>query len=253
MGQLKKVTRVIFILIIFINLLIFKFYQANVLPVVTQPLSVPTPIGNTLKTVPMNVTKKPPSEFPNWNAFKAKFGSDLQSEFTPDGKLIAIHGTIGSGQFANSDFRPNDPEKVIMRAREVIHEGRPLLGVRSNWPLDQGVAKEGSISAQVFFNETYDGIPLAPVGSVKVDLGSKGELIALYSDYTSDVHIRNKTVLSQAQAQLKAFSSKDSGSKVIWVMGQDAYYAYRFMVQGHQIIIDAQTGQVLSRRDQRQF
>jgi hypothetical protein len=198
-----------------------------------------------------------------WAQFTEKFGSNLRAEFAENGQLVSVQGQIDSGNATVSGFRPQDPQKAIDRAQDIVAAAQKLLGVKNEWPLGKPVTQGSPISAQVFMTETYRGMRVAPVGSLKVDLGPQGELLALYSNYASEVRVTNEAVLSSAEAQIKALSvvnspqdtavRVDGGEKVVWVTGNEGRIAYQFMVRGREVIVDAQTGKILHSRDKRQF
>lgn len=204
-----------------------------------------------------------PAPVQMWREFAEKFGTQLKPEFSKEGNLVSIRGAPGSGTPASAEFHPENPQMAIARAREILAAGRELLGVREDWPLESAAAKNSNVSAQVFFSETYHGVPVAPVGSLKIDLGSQGELVALHSDYASQVEVKNEVLMDSDQARDKAVAwmqkqktgslRVDGGGKVVWVKGSDGHFAYQFMISGRQVVVDAQTGGILLTRDRRQF
>ncbi len=150
----------------------------------------------------------------------------------------------------------------------MIDSARELLGIREELPLGESVARGDSTSAQVFFQEVHDGIELAPAGGVTVDLGPHGELIELSSNYVPAIHVSNQQRLSLGEAELKAQESAgasgrvrvEGGARVLWLTpgrrtgdAQEARHAYDFMVRGKQIVVDAESGSVLYKRDRRMF
>jgi hypothetical protein len=197
-----------------------------------------------------------------WREFQEKFGANLKPEFSPSKKLVSVQGQFGQGQFAAGSFRSEDPKKAIARAREIISSAATLMGIDPKWPLENALARGSKISAQVFFNQTHEGIIVVPFGNVKVDLGAKGELIGLYSSYSTDIQIVNQVRMDSEEAQLKvveAFQDPnntslhvDGGGKVIWVHEHLGRYAYEFLAQGRQVVVDAQTGKILDMKDIRQ-
>src|SRR5205823_3564645 len=119
-----------------------------------------------------------------------------------------------------------------------------------------------SVSAQVYFSQTHEGLLIIPGGEVKVDLGPQGELLGLYSSYAMNVVIVNEIRLDSEQAKAKVISFFqdpkleslyiDGGARMIWVQGHEGRYVYQFSVRGQEIIVDAQTGKILSSRNRRQ-
>jgi len=200
-----------------------------------------------------------------WKEFVKKFGPDLKPVFLKNGQLVSVRGDPAGSNATDPAFRPDDPKKAIARAREILAAAEDLLGLRPDWPLESAATRGSFISAQVFFNETHDGVTVEPVGNIKIDMGSKGELVGLYSDYASRVKITNEVILDSEQAQTKAiatarFQNKetsprvDGGSKIIWVVSEsEGHFAYEFLVNGRKVIIDAQTGDVLFSKDRRHF
>jgi len=145
----------------------------------------------------------------------------------------------------------------------VIAAASGMLGIQPDFPLGNVAVKGSRISAQVFFNETYEGISVCPGGNVKIDLGPRGELLALNSSYVPLIAVGNRVQLSSDEAKLGANAvfqrgssdtlHVDGGSQIIWVKGQEGRFAYQFVSKGHQVVIDAQTGGVLSSWDRKQY
>lgn len=198
--------------------------------------------------------------------FQSKFGTDLKVQLTRDGRLESARGIPGSGIRATTDFRPDDPQKAIARAREVLGAAREAMGVRDDFPLGNPVARSSATSAQVFFRETVGGVPIAPGGNVTVDLGPQGELLGLYSDYAPGVHVTNERTRTADELQATAISAvpgvvsaikPSAGNAVVWVVGKgpeaEGRHAYEYQVKGHQVVVDASSGEILRRRDQRDF
>lgn len=203
-----------------------------------------------------------------WRDFSARFGEELKVERSADGHVAAIRGKPGSGEKAAGDFRPNDSDKALARAREVVDAAADLLAIEPGLPLGEPSVRTGAISAQVYFPETLGGLPLAPAGSVTVDLGPQGEILNLTSDYVRGVQVANVRSLSADQARAKAEAAVPAsdaslatigGNPVVWVTrtGEGGapvgHQAYNFTVAGRQVVVDAGNGDVLFRRDRRQF
>lgn len=209
----------------------------------------------------------------SWQEFTRKFGPELKSKTLSDGRIVAIYGSRGKGVHADSDFDPEDSKKAVDRAKEIVLAATDLLALQPDWPLGFEVAKVSPASAHIFLNETYQGLLVRPVGSIKIDLGAKGELVSLYSDYAPYLKIVNAAIANEVRldvesAKIKALEaiprklgeatpvvySTNSEPKVIWVTGRrEGHIAYDFMVDGRQIVVDAQTGKILFQRNQRQF
>jgi hypothetical protein len=209
-----------------------------------------------------------------WENFVDRFGYHLQPVYSQNGELLSIQSIEGQSielskravQEASSGFHSSHPGEVKIRAREILNAAKELIKIDPAWPLDREEVRSGPVSAQVFFQETYQGMPVLPGGSVKVDLGSAGELLALHSSYRPSVEIVNQPVLSSDQAKAQALQfirqqeaeglSSDKfhagpGTKVVWVETNQGHIAYQFHLHGREIVVDAKTGEVLYSHDKR--
>lgn len=193
--------------------------------------------------------------------FKDKFGKDLVIAFDERGRLASVKGKMGSNMKADEGFTPDDPQKAIKRAKEILEAAGSLIGLNSSLPLGDPRVKTGNISAQVYFQEFVRDVPVAPVGNITVDLGPEGELIGLYSDYNGDLKVGNSFRIDSSQAKDMAVSAAitnestglktEGGSRVIWTNGNEGRCAYDFTVGSRQVIVDAETGKVIFQRDRR--
>ncbi len=198
-----------------------------------------------------------------WKKFLKEYGAELKPEFSRFGQLLSIRGEMGIGKPGAPDFRPEESQKVIARAEEVLLSARSLLGIQSELPLKNVAVKGSPFAAQVFFSESYQGLPIRPGGNIKVDLGTQGEVLGVDSDYVSKVILVNRILLSSEDALLRVQSifKNDSASllrpsaaeQIIWVKGLEGRYAYSFLAKGYQVIMDAETGKVLSSWDRKQY
>lgn len=195
---------------------------------------------------------------------KKRFGRDLMITFS-GGRLASVRGGPGFGARAGAGFRIDDRRRVVARAREIVEAAAGLLGLRPDFPLGDPALNQSAVSAQVFFEQTHHGIPLAPRGAVTVDLGPQGELLGLYSDYVPDVSVSvdpggsraDEEKITAEQARIRAGvgyrEQAEGGRQVYWLLGisPSARLAYEFIVEGNRVVVDAGTGAVLSRRDRR--
>ena len=209
-----------------------------------------------------------------WREFAARFGESLRAEPGAGGYVAAIRGLPGRGEMATGGFSSADSAQVAARAREVLEGAREVLGIEAGAAFGEPTVRSGAGSAQVFFAQTADGVPLAPAGSVLVDLGPRGEILNVSSDYVRGLHVEGARNLSAEQARAHAEAAVPpppgqtsaapglgtlGGRPVVWVTrgGGDGapvgHPAYDFNVGGHQVIVDAGDGQVLYHRDRRQF
>src|SRR5262249_48942548 len=159
--------------------------------------------------------------------FQSKFGDTLQPEFLPNGYLRSFTGQRGSGSRSGRDFDVKDPQKRIERATEILNAAQDLIGYDSRFPLGSPASTGSSATADVVFQETINGLPVYPGGTVSIDLGADGEPLGLYSNYARDVNVTNEPTLDPDQARqiaqatvsnpgiTLAFAPKD-GQKIIW-------------------------------------
>jgi hypothetical protein len=203
-----------------------------------------------------------------WESFRDRFGAHLTRELSVDGDLLAVRGAPGQGERAAGAFRPDNAALALARANEVVAGASELLGLDASFPLGDPVAQTGSATAQVYFRETWQGIPLEPLGSVVVDLGPQGELLNLSTDYVRDVRVTGRSKLSadEAKARVEEAVTPSLGSalpasgarSVIWVARGSAggpatgRRAYSFGAGGRQVVVDAENGKILFNRDRRQ-
>jgi hypothetical protein len=246
--------------------LIFGFPDRLAAPAASPaPALVP---ASSPSAAPMPVRAMHAGQDERWKTFGARFGEALKTERGKDGQVVAIHGAPGSGGKARGGFRPDDSAQVLERAREVVDSAKDLLGIEPRLPLGEPTVRTGPLSAQVYFPETMNGLPLEPAGSVSVDLGRDGEILGVNSNYSRGVQVANERSLSADQAKSKAEAVVPEpgsslgtlgGNPVIWVTNSGSggapvgRYAYDFNVAGRQVVVDAGNGEVLFRRDRRQF
>lgn len=196
---------------------------------------------------------------------KEKLGSEIHAEFNSGGQLVSLKG---HPRFkAANRFHSSDPQQAIARAKEILQTLNGELGLDGALPLADPIAKGGSASAQVYFQEKYEGLPVRPNGRVLVDLDERGDLIRLDSDYVRGLTVSNKAQITLETARIKALGAVpgvDSSSRVtpgkliIWVFSNDpslgtaqGRYAYDFSIGGHQVVVDASDGAILLNKDHR--
>lgn len=219
---------------------------------------------------------QPVQEDQAWDQFNKRFGNQLEPAFSATGQLVSIKGSSTQKADAKKGlspslrfFRVDRTENVAARAQEILRAAEGLLEIDPNWPLQIAGVQRGPFSAQAYFQQTYQGLQVFPVGAVKVDLGSKGELLALSSDYAPRIQITNHEKLSLDEARTKAMERvlaeiedatkrrsvrPEAGTKVVWVsQAEVAQIAYRFSIEGREVVVDAETGAILFHRDRRQF
>jgi len=230
-------------------------------PSVIPSLTVPSPIAMpspAVSVVPIE-TSQTQVKKNSWSEFQAQYGRGMKARFLPGGQLVSIQGNFESAfPAAEKDFRSDQASMVLDRAKKILDSASSMLGLESEFPLGTPQAQLNNVSAQVHFKQSYQGIPLAPLGSVTLQFGPKGELLSLDSSYVPRVKIRNQIKLTQDQAEHKVLGSAVEGGRVvIWVtnpLGEpEGRFAYEYWQQGRQVIVDATDGKILFRRDRRNF
>ncbi len=223
-----------------------------------KPVSGPTLIT---KNKQINIKKEIKAGNNNvLDTFLNKYGNNLQVKLSKKGKLESATGNPRADSNNVNGFRPNDSRAVINRAQEILNHAKDHIDFKKDFPLDDYKVQIGNFTAQVFFIETHKKVPLEPRGSVSVDLGPKGELLRFDNDYVSDLKILNKDLLSIVQA--KNFLLKNetwitnniiaSERKILWVVTQNAaLWAYEFFIKGYKFVVDAETGAVILKKDER--
>lgn len=197
-------------------------------------------------------------------AFKEKFGQELGVETNRKGQLLRVRGSLSISTRFRGEYKSDDPAHVLARAREVLESAAGLIGIRQDSPCGEPEVTAGAGSAQVVFKQYYDGKPLEPLGKITIDIGPRGELVALYSTYATGFEMVNNDVIDRAVAFEAARRAQPSmhaalasgGRKVIWVAQaekMEGRYSYEFHVEGRRIIIDAGNGKVIFTRDMRKF
>ncbi|MEO5971166.1 MAG: hypothetical protein ABIQ95_14655 [Bdellovibrionia bacterium] len=251
-------------------------------PIASSAVSLPIPVPSAVPNAPVAKKGGPSSPVAKptslvdqktskekWQVFTERFGPDLEPQFNADGQLVSIRGVPGQGVAATDDFKTQDPQKVISRGQEILSAAHDLLGLTADLPLSNPIPRGGPLTAQLYFRETYRGLTVLPEGNLKIDLGLKGEILGLSSNYIPEIKVVSDVRLTSQDAFSKALSSMDEGklpsiamthgnsssegNKVVWVtQATQGHVAYQFFIRGHEIVIDAGTGEVLSSRDRRQ-
>jgi hypothetical protein len=206
-----------------------------------------------------------------WDEFRARFGTGLARQVSGEGYVTAVRGAPGKGVRAEDDFKPTDEAAALSRAREVLAGAHELLELDPRLPLADTVTRTGPVSAQVYFRETWQGVPIEPSGGVLVDLGPQGELLGIDADYEHGLKVTGARRLGVGEARAAAESALTDaiggqgplagGRAVVWVTharrepGTPATGrpAYVYDAGGREVVVDAETGQVLESRDRRQF
>lgn len=222
------------------------------------PTEIPSPSG-----VPPAFLDRAQNQ---WVRFKSKYGQQLVPQFSPQQVLTSIEGRVGRGERSGTQFEPGNEENLKARAREIVQDLSVLMGEEKDWPIQLRETRPGAVSGQVYFQETYQGLLIRPMGLVKVDLGPHGELLGFYSDYVGQIQSVLPAQLSEVEVQRRAQgilsqlnlaealgSQKLVGQKIVWVSGDRARVAYEFKVAGRVLVVDAQEGHTLQFRDLRHY
>ena len=271
MEQRKFGQGVVWGVVVFLTIIVVESNLKRTMPPVSRSPSAPIASNEKLPTgtvknhalakgtirIPASQGLSPADQAALWEKFKDKFGGDLQAVYQPDGRLAIIKGASRAIPAAKG-FRSDDPQMAIARAKEVLEAASAMIGVHAELPLENPIARGNEMATQVFFQETSGGISIAPTGTVTIQLGSEGEVKGLYADYMPDIQIGNDVAVDAAQARKAVEGTRvEGGSQVIWMMDAGspatALHAYQYSADGRQVIVDAQTGKVIFKRDRRAF
>lgn len=195
----------------------------------------------------------------SWHDTQQRLGKKLSARFE-QGRLLEMSGTLDDGERAKG-FDPSSKVSVVNRAREVARWIGPYVGVpQDQWSSARVVT--GTSSAQVYFEQSRDGLPLLPAGVVSMDFGPDGQLLSLTTRLFPDVQIQGEEKIPHTLAESIAREGSAAnmpslgGRRVLWVPHPDpsanqtlAYRAYEFFVGPKQILVNATTGHVISSRD----
>ncbi len=186
-----------------------------------------------------------------------KLGKGFAVEYSPEGQLLAITGKPRPDEIREADFKPSSSDQVAKRSRELMKELLPALGLAVGTRLGEPRVQPGEVSAQVYFQQTQEGVPIAPFGSVTLLLGPAGEILRVDNSSLSELHVEGDAKLSISEARLAAGAAAsrivEGGEQVVWATSSTgaARPAYQFESQGRQIVIDASSGKVILNRDRR--
>ena len=208
-----------------------------------------------------------------WQSFRKQYGEGLEAAFTADHRLARIRAGSEPGIPA-SRFSSGDKNSARTRADEILHSVGDLIGLNSKFPVQSRSVRSDEISSQIEWVQTYHDVSIEPFGRITMQLDSRGGLRALYSNYISDPAIVNEPTLDDASAKNLALSNlhftperpggpagrAGKGDLILFAPGpQDSSatvqlkYAYRFWIEGREVIVDAAKGEILSEKDRRQF
>ena len=226
-------------------------------------IAAPTQVKRTLAATAVNTERA-------WNKFKDKYGGNLQPGYMNHGLISTIQGSLESKP-ASGRFNASDSQQAIARSKEVLGDVQDLIGYKITQPLTNPVYRGSDQYAEVSFQEQIQGIPIEPFGTITVSLGPEGELKSLYSTYVADINVPNidTAKLSQDTGRARAIASvtdaspqsrASAGTVVIWATPPSSpngtpqgRAAYSYYVEGRQVVVDASSGEVIFRRDKRQF
>lgn len=193
----------------------------------------------------------------NWDNFRKKYGEGFETEYNEKGEIVRITAQNSTGKSKTLGFSTTNKDQVIQRANEILGDLEDLLGLQNELPLQIADVQLGNVSSQVYLREQMGSIPIYPMGTITIDLGPDGQLLGLSSSYVQSIQTANERTLSAQEAALKAGITQSTGlvQTVIWAAGFKGpfYHAYQYQIRGEQVIIDASSGNVIYRRDKRQF
>ncbi|MBS1963025.1 MAG: hypothetical protein JST04_12470 [Bdellovibrionales bacterium] len=184
-------------------------------------------------------------------AFVEKYGDRLRFE-DYENRVIRVDGSgIPAEGFADTQkldrFRPSDATEASARAREVFANARRLLGIPDEAEFIQHPPTTGEATAQSIFQQSENGIPLSPGGTVTILLGPDGEVRSIESSIYPKVEVANQASLERPEASREILYVTQSSPVAI------VHHAYETRDRGVQKVVDAQTGAVLLERNRRVY
>jgi hypothetical protein len=193
----------------------------------------------------------------NWESFKKKYGEGFEPEYNEKGELIRITAKNSMGNSKSKGFSTTNKELVIQRINEILTDIEDLVGLQNELPLQVVEVQLGAVSSQVSLREQMGSVPIYPMGTLTIDLGPDGQLLGMSSSYLQTIQPVNDRSLTAQEATMKAGlnHSTEYAQPVIWAAGFNGpfFHAYQYQIRGQQVIIDASSGNVIYKRDRRQF
>lgn len=141
----------------------------------------------------------------NWRKFQEKFGSNLESAFTKDHRLVRVRAGEELGSPADR-FSTGNKDAALARGQEILQQAGELLGLKADYPVQARAVRSDEVSSQIEWVQTYHGVSIEPFGRVTLQLDAEGGLHGLYSNYISDPVIVNAPALDDSAARTMAFS-----------------------------------------------
>ena len=187
--------------------------------------------------------------------------ADINQDYTIkrdlDGNIVELLGKPGNRNRDIKGFSTETEIEITKRASQIMEQ---LNGTFDRAGLSNyATVVTGSRSAQAFYQQIYGGYPVRPSSGVKVDLAKNGGVIRVSSDVRPIHSIGNSPVLDSESAMAEAKKHMSSarsivgGEHVIWVRGDTGFHGYSFNADGKQIVINAENGDVLFKKDRRLF
>jgi hypothetical protein len=205
-----------------------------------------------------------------WRRFQSTFGAHLDPTFTPDHRLVRVRAQESANPAEH--FSTGNKDSALARAEDILEKSGDLIGLNPEYPLKAQAVRSDEISSQVEWVQTHRGIPIEPYGRITLQLDSQGGVHGLYSSYISDAVIANSPALDDSSARTLAISHlhftpdrplesepTPRGELILFAQNPQSSgdpvelkYAYRYWISGHEVVVDAARGDILSERDRRQ-
>lgn len=203
-----------------------------------------------------------------WGVFQAGYGPFDENTFSPDLRLLRLRSDQSIA--AGGGFQSGQRNSVLARGEEIVKNAQELLGLDSFRSLSLASIQTDEFSSQLEWIQTVQGLPIEPAGRLSLQLTQEGGLRGLYSSIIADYRISNQVSMSMVEARQLVFSSlqfhlehpekvNDLGHLILFAKNfqqsstqVELRHAYRFWIEGREIIVDADNGQLLSEKDRRQ-
>jgi hypothetical protein len=180
--------------------------------------------------------------------------------------LIRIENTGALGKTSTSQNNQMIKDTAHAMIKVLAHD----LGANlETTPLQIASMQQNTVSTQVTFDQTVSGVGMSNWGHVHLEFTPDGELISMDSSVLPNPVLANQKKLSPEQARNVGASmdpdrfpnSGDSSNtfrEILWPVevksdSSKLIHAYEITRRGQKIVIDAESGKIVSQKDVRIF
>ncbi len=110
--------------------------------------------------------------------------------------------------------------------------------------------RKGPLTNEKTFLQYFNGLQVHPNGVLTQKWSKSGEFVEEYANLSNKFEIVNQKKLSETDVS-KRLNSPKAMQTILWVVDGKGYYAYSVESDYHRVIIDAQSGDTLDKKDLR--